>query len=589
MKRRSESQKASLVLVIDDTGSMGDDIVEVKEQLTKEVTLLTDDNLPQNFILVTFNDPVYYGTESVTESKTEILSKIDAILVGGGWDCPEYSIDGAIRGARLALNDSQLWLFTDAIAKDPGREDELVALLQEKKIIIHEFLRDPFCNTKRKRSIGSRSKRSAGYDVYPSVAMRTGGSFSIGSISQIGDWIRNLFRVYFPSSTAMIHYASMKTSDSSMTSIPVDTSVTLLKIEVIGTTTSSDVGLQYSNGTVVDFASMANIKTTTSTAVILSLTSLTAGELILQRHVNNPWQVNITAQTDVDFKVALLRYDSDGLLYTETANPLIGERYAIAVEIYNLNQNSSISNISLADSDGKLVLSTDAVGSIDEFYGYYIGDLIINNQTDFVIIDGTDQYGHPIRRTSSFPIKPTNVKLFVEELTRDLIINQVENITYTLTSHDAPNDTYVVNITDDKGYVIEPLIFEHVLETNETVSGSFQVLGTTASSVVTYFITLQTISSGEIIQQIKRKLLEEAVLSIAVIGGIVTCAVVLVVVFTFIIIVRIYTKQTPKQKVTDSFITLPDKGDIGKPPIDFKEKLASPSIDLKEKLEIIEL
>lgn len=52
-------EKVSLTFVIDDTGSMGDDIDQVKygTNLVFDTVLNTNSSQIENFILVTFNDP----------------------------------------------------------------------------------------------------------------------------------------------------------------------------------------------------------------------------------------------------------------------------------------------------------------------------------------------------------------------------------------------------------------------------------------------------------------------------------------------------------------------------------------------------
>ena len=59
-KIEKKTAKGSLAFIIDNTGSMANDIQNVKEEMIRIIAGLNRNSLPENFILVTFNDPGLY-------------------------------------------------------------------------------------------------------------------------------------------------------------------------------------------------------------------------------------------------------------------------------------------------------------------------------------------------------------------------------------------------------------------------------------------------------------------------------------------------------------------------------------------------
>ncbi|MGB8509730.1 MAG: HET-C-related protein, partial [Pyrinomonadaceae bacterium] len=125
--------KGTLGFVIDDTGSMGEEINGVKDTVTRIVneTRSNPDDQPDNYLLVRFGDPDI-GTPFVTQSADALLSAVNALSAHGGGDCPEVSQGGLLRAIDEANANSRLYLFTDASAKDSSLRNEVISRAQEK-------------------------------------------------------------------------------------------------------------------------------------------------------------------------------------------------------------------------------------------------------------------------------------------------------------------------------------------------------------------------------------------------------------------------------------------------------------------------
>ncbi|CAC5403753.1 unnamed protein product [Mytilus coruscus] len=94
----------SIVFVIDTTGSMADDIRAVRTAALELVakTIITPSYHPFNYILVKFNDPGTLTTYQETSNATEMQRWLNDIRVNGGYDCPEYSMTGLVKGGGKA-------------------------------------------------------------------------------------------------------------------------------------------------------------------------------------------------------------------------------------------------------------------------------------------------------------------------------------------------------------------------------------------------------------------------------------------------------------------------------------------------------
>jgi hypothetical protein len=125
--------KGTLGFVVDDTGSMGEEIAGVKSTIARIVNEVraNADSQPDNYLLVRFGDPDV-GSAFVTDDADALLSAVSALSPGGGGDCPELSQAGLLEAIDKANLNSQLYLFTDAGAKDSSLRNEVISRAQEK-------------------------------------------------------------------------------------------------------------------------------------------------------------------------------------------------------------------------------------------------------------------------------------------------------------------------------------------------------------------------------------------------------------------------------------------------------------------------
>ena len=111
---------APWVFVIDDTGSMFNEIAAIKRFIETLITDIEDGGeTPEYFVLSQFDDPEHFANSYPTSS--QFLVALNSIAAAGGGDCPEYGMSGIEEALQFIPPVSgsdddtiELFFFTDA-------------------------------------------------------------------------------------------------------------------------------------------------------------------------------------------------------------------------------------------------------------------------------------------------------------------------------------------------------------------------------------------------------------------------------------------------------------------------------------------
>ena len=172
-----------LAFAIDTTGSMEDVIAQTREKALSIVQkrLGTDDE-PSSYVLVSINDPSS-APVSITNNPVEFKNAISSLSARGGGDCPEYAMSGIAQAVELTGKGGNVFVYTDAAAKDIGLATKVADAVLRKGIKVHTTIFPGRCSTQ------------SGYDLLSSVS--GGKVFSLeedeaGAITDIiGDLVRS--------------------------------------------------------------------------------------------------------------------------------------------------------------------------------------------------------------------------------------------------------------------------------------------------------------------------------------------------------------------------------------------------------------
>ncbi|KAL7889695.1 hypothetical protein AOLI_G00019530 [Acnodon oligacanthus] len=222
------ARSAVLCFVIDTTGSMADDIAEAKRVTYSIIDSKkgTQDE-PSEYILVPFNDPDF-GPLIRTADPDVMKAEISKLGASGGGDEPEMCLSGLQLALTGAPASSQIFVFTDASAKDTHLEKTITALIHSTKSTVSYLL------TPSKRSARSVSPHArSGFQLYYDLALASGGQ--VIKVSK-ADLPRATDIIIDTSTSALVTILQKARNPGSVESFPflLDASVSNVTVYVTG-------------------------------------------------------------------------------------------------------------------------------------------------------------------------------------------------------------------------------------------------------------------------------------------------------------------------------------------------------------------
>ncbi|KAJ8372224.1 hypothetical protein AAFF_G00293430, partial [Aldrovandia affinis] len=177
------SRSSVLCFVIDTTGSMRDDIAEAKRVAFSIIDSKkgTRDE-PSAYILVPFNDPGVGPLTRTTDSNV-FKNRINGLTANGGGDLPEMSLTGLQLALTSAPRSSEIFVFTDAPAKDTHLRSTVIALIESTKSVVTFLLTNALSARRRRDSDDGQDQEqrfssrlsTAGNALYQELAEASGG------------------------------------------------------------------------------------------------------------------------------------------------------------------------------------------------------------------------------------------------------------------------------------------------------------------------------------------------------------------------------------------------------------------------------
>lgn len=171
------SSKA-LCFVIDTTESMKDDIATVKNVTSIVINSeVGTENEPALYILVPFSDPDF-GPLIKTTDPAVFKTVIDSLSASGGGDEKEMSLSGLQLALTSAPSNSEIFLFTDAPAKDKHLKSTVIALIERTQTVVNFLISGQTVLNRRRRSYGQQKHdriKASDAQLYRDLARASGG------------------------------------------------------------------------------------------------------------------------------------------------------------------------------------------------------------------------------------------------------------------------------------------------------------------------------------------------------------------------------------------------------------------------------
>ncbi|XP_069002307.1 von Willebrand factor A domain-containing protein 7-like [Embiotoca jacksoni] len=173
----SKGSNKALCFVIDTTKSMSDEIEAVR---TVTASIINSNvgtkNEPSVYILVPFNDPGF-GPLTKTTDPAVFMNVINSLSVTGGGDEEEMSLSGLQLALAGAPFNSEIFLFTDAPAKDEDLKSTVIALIERTQTVVNFMITDSNVINRRRRRDQQQTRGITASDsqLYRDLAQASGG------------------------------------------------------------------------------------------------------------------------------------------------------------------------------------------------------------------------------------------------------------------------------------------------------------------------------------------------------------------------------------------------------------------------------
>ncbi|XP_070593910.1 von Willebrand factor A domain-containing protein 7 isoform X2 [Erythrolamprus reginae] len=165
------SPTTGLSFVVDTTGSMGEEISAAKFQAWEIIERRQGTpQQPDFYLLVPFHDPGF-GPVSKTSDPEEFWKVLNTISPLGGGDEPEMCLSALELALQNSPPYSEIFVFTDASAKDAHLKNSVDSLIQEKKCKVTFLITEDPSKTRTKRETLAPNR----FDLYVHLAESSGG------------------------------------------------------------------------------------------------------------------------------------------------------------------------------------------------------------------------------------------------------------------------------------------------------------------------------------------------------------------------------------------------------------------------------
>ncbi|HEU4386744.1 MAG TPA: hypothetical protein VFV34_03025, partial [Blastocatellia bacterium] len=438
----------TLAIAMDTTGSMGSIINSVKLQAIQIVnSRLGTDEEPSKYVLAPFNDPGV-GPLTTTDDPDVFKAAISSLFASGGGDCPELSNTGMLQALAASDEGGDLFMFTDASAKDSGLGGAVSSLARSKDIEVFPIL------------FGSCSPIDPSYIK---IANESGGQLFFINVSEAGAITQLADLIVRSSAVNVLSIGDTLAGSAKSYDVPVDSSMTRVTFSVSGSTA---VTVKRPDGSTVLGTDPGVTLISLSTARIYSITPPAAGLWNVSANGTGDFSINVTGESPLDLS-AFRFLKQSGRPGHEGFSPIDGLPIAgqpSTVDAH-LGDGFTTASFELRSKAGALIQSF-SLDPVTDTTDELAGTLTPPTASFLVYATGLDASGATYQRVLPDLVTPTTVQI-VAPKSQDLRPGQTTTYIFQVKNLGAA-DTFVFAGSDDRRFLssISPTTF--ALGANET-------------------------------------------------------------------------------------------------------------------------
>ncbi|XP_049597943.1 von Willebrand factor A domain-containing protein 7 [Syngnathus scovelli] len=351
----SRGSGKALCLVIDTTQSMSDDIAAVRTATSTFIdSQVETDNQPLSYILVPFNDPEF-GPVMRTSDPEVFKNLVDDLTASGGGDEGELSLSGLQLALTNAPRSSDIFLFTDASAKDEQLKSTVIANIERTQSVVYFLITGTPANTRRRRR---RSTRIAESDaqVYKDLSDAAGGLVIEVDKDQLLE-ATSIIGQMSNSTVVTLVRASRTPGVNANFSFVIDGTTSNVRLFITGN--PANVTLVDPEGREVDLRTVAADQLTSSFTSAGNLESWQlrpqVGTWQVMVEATNPYTLRATGQSPLDFLFDFAEFvpSPSNTFDVLDSRPLAGTNGSLLVMLTGSN-TANVTEVTLVESAGSL-------------------------------------------------------------------------------------------------------------------------------------------------------------------------------------------------------------------------------------------
>ncbi|XP_051241569.1 von Willebrand factor A domain-containing protein 7 [Dicentrarchus labrax] len=463
------SQSSVLCFVIDTTGSMSDDIAEAKRVSFDIIdSKRGTQQEPSAYILVPFNDPGF-GPLIMTSNADVFKDSINKLSASGGGDIPELCLSGLQLALTAAPQSSEIFVFTDAPAKDAHLKSTITALIESTKSVVTFMLTDVLASRRRRRSPQGGSPRSMSQSdaqLYRDLARASGGQAIEVTKSDLS-LATSVIEDSSASAVVTIFQVVRNPGRPDNFTFAIDGSLRNITAYITGASSltfnlTSSTGISQSSsqssGPLASFTTAGNLRR-------LSLnTDNQTGSWQIIVNSNNPYSVKVTGQSSVNFIYNLVEAHegAHGDFSLKEGRPLSGGNASLLVSVTG-SDTVKVTEVTLVDSSGPTEVngSLQSLGSgnfLVTFSGVPKGDFVVR-------LRGEDSSStsrstpSSFQRQASTQIKTSSIAVTTQANNTNIEPGSTISIPFTVATttngvvNDSATGTFTVRANDDRNFI----------------------------------------------------------------------------------------------------------------------------------------